>query len=214
MKKTGVALLIAGGVLLLALAGAGTVFYVRVYRPIGSPLMAMAGGKTLEERRLQNRAEFVPPASGQLTAEQTARFVGVEDEVLRRLAGGIADLTRGQRDLEQARNANALTVQTALRAFGDIKDVYLSAKVAQIDAMNRANFSKSEFEWVRRQLYCAAGLRLSQVDVSEVLAGVPDATVVVRQFELTGGVPEQNQHLALPLASRLQMWSPLGFFGL
>ena len=67
---------------------------------------------------------------------------------------------------------------------------------------------------MRRQLYCAAGLRLSQVDVSDVLAGVPDATVVVRQFEVTGGVPEQNRQLALPLASRLQTWSALGFFGL
>lgn len=214
MKKTGIALLIAGGVLLLALGVAGTIFYVRVYRPIGSPLMAMAGGKTLEERRLQNRAEFLPPASGQLTAEQTTRFVGVEDEVLRQLASRIAVLTRGQRDLEQAREANALSTRTALRVFGDIKAVYLNAKVAQIDAMNRANFSKAEFEWVRRQLYSAAGLRWSQVDVSEVLAGVPDATVVVRQFEPAGGGTEQNQHLALPIASSLQTWSALGFFGL
>jgi hypothetical protein len=214
MKKTGVALLIAGGVLLLALGGAGTVFYVKVYRPIGSPLMAMAGGKALEERRLQNRVEFLPPASGQLTAEQTTKFVGVEDEVLKQVASGIAVLTQGQRDLEQARDANALSVRTALRVFGDIKAVYLNAKVAQIDAMNRANFSKAEFEWVRRQLYRAAGLRLSQVDVSDVLAGVPDPTVVVRQFELTGSVPEQNQHLALPFASKLETWNALGFFGL
>ena len=214
MKKTGVALLIAGGVLLLALGGAGTVFYVKVYRPIGSPLMAMAGGKALDERRLQTRAVFLPPASGHLTAEQTTRFVGVEDEVLKQVASGSAVLTQGQRDLERARDANALSIRTALRVFGDIKAVYLNAKVAQIDAMNRANFSKAEFEWVRRQLYRAAGLRLSQVDVSDVLAGVPDATVVVRQFELTGSVPEQNQHLALPFASRLQTWNALGFFGL
>ena len=215
MKKTGVALLIASGVLLLALGGAGTVFYVKVDPPIGSPLMAMAGGKTLEERRLQNRAEFLPPASGQLTAEQTTRFVGVEDEVLKQLASGIAVLTRGQGDLERARDANALSTRTALRVFGDIKAVYLNARRWRRSyAMNRANFSKAEFEWVRRQLYRAAGLRLSQVDVSDVLAGVPDATVVVRQFEPTGGVPEQNQHLAVLFASRLETWSALGFFGL
>ncbi len=80
--------------------------------------------------------------------------------------------------------------------------------------MNRANFSKAEFEWVRRQLYSAAGLRFSQVDVSEVLAGVPNPTVAVRRFEPTGDVPDQNHGLALPLASRLQTWSALGFFGL
>ena len=213
MKKTGAALLIAGGVLLLALGGAGVVFYLRVYRPIGSPLMAMAGGKALEERQLHNRARFLPPASGQLTTEQVTKFVGVEDEVLKRLGSGIDVLTRGQRDLERARDADTLTIQAALRAFGDIKGVYLNAKVAQIDAMNRATVSKAEFEWVRRQLYSAAGLRLSQVDVSEVIAGVPHATVVVREFELTGA-PGQNKQLALPFASRLQTWSALGFFGL
>ena len=214
MKKTGVALLIASAVLALTLVGAGAVFYVRVYRPIGSPLMAMAGGKTLEERRLQNHSEFLVPATGQLTAEQTTRFVAVEEEVEKQLAGDLAVLTQGQRDLERAHDADALSVQAALRAFGDIKACYLKAKVAQIDAMNRTSFSKAEFEWVRRQLYGAAGLRLSQVDVSEVLAGVPDATVVVRQSGRMEGVPAQNQQLALPLAGRLQTWSALGFFGL
>ncbi|OFW03249.1 MAG: hypothetical protein A3H96_19300 [Acidobacteria bacterium RIFCSPLOWO2_02_FULL_67_36] len=214
MKRTGVALLIGAGVLLLVVGAAGTAFYVKVYRPLGSPLMAMAGGKTLEERRLQNRAEFLAPASGELTAEQTAKFAVVEEEVQKQLAAGIAVLARSQADLERARETHALSVQTALLAFGDIKGVYLNAKVAQIDAMNRANFSKEEFEWVRKQLYYAAGLRLSQVDVSEVLAGVPDATVVVRRFEARERVPEQNQRLALPLASKLQTWAALGFFGL
>lgn len=214
MKRTGVALLVTGGVLLLVVAAAGAVFYLKVYRPIGSPLMAMAGGKSLEERRLQNRAEFVPPPSEELTAEQAARFASVEEEVQRRLGTGIAVLERNQADLERARETHALSVQTALRAFGDIKAVYLNAKVTQIDKINRANFSKKEFEWVRRQLYQSAGLRLSQVDVSEVVAGVPDATVVVHRFEANGRVLEQNRRLALPLASKLQAWAALGFFGL
>ena len=42
MKKLTVVLLIVAGVLLLAVAVAGTIFYVKVYRPIGSPLMAMS----------------------------------------------------------------------------------------------------------------------------------------------------------------------------
>lgn len=46
LKKTSVALLITGGVLLLFGAAAGMVFYVKVYRPVGSPLMAIAGGKS------------------------------------------------------------------------------------------------------------------------------------------------------------------------
>ena len=214
MKKTGIALLIVAGVLLLVVAAAGTVFYVRVYRPIGSPLMAMAGGKSLEERRLQNHAEFLPSHSGELTAAQAERFAVVEEEVEKRLGAGITILARNQSDLERASDAHALSVRAVLSAFGDVKGIYLDAKVAQIEAMNRANFSKEEFEWVRRQLYSAARLRWSQLDVSEVLAAVPDATPRVRRFGIEGRVVEQNQRLALPLATKLKTWAALGFFGL
>jgi len=214
MKKTSMALLITGAVLLLVVAAAATVFYVRVYRPVGSPLMAMAGGKSLEERRLRNRAEFLPPPSGEVTADQAARFAVVEEEVQKRLADRIAILARNQADLERASETHALSVSTTLRAFRDIKAIYLDAKVAQIDAMNRANFSKEEFEWVRKQLYSGAGLRFAQLDVSEVLAGVPDATVVVRRFAANGQAVEQNQRLARPNAAKLEAWAVLGFFGL
>jgi uncharacterized membrane protein len=214
MKKLGIGLLIAAAVLLLLVAIAGTVFYVRVYKPIGSPLMAMAGGKTLEEKRLQNHAEFTPPISRQVTAEQTADFVAVEEAVEKNLGTNVTVLAPNQADLERASTSNALSVRTTLLAFGNIKPVYLNAKTAQIDAMNRARFSKAEFEWVRRQLYSAAGLHWSQLDVSEVLEGLPDAAVKIRQFEPSRDVPEQNEQLARPHASKLQAWIAFAFFGL
>jgi len=214
MNKWSFGVLVAAGLLVLVVVAAGTVFYVKIYQPIGSPLVAMAGASRLEERRLQNQAAFVPPASGELTGEQTADFVAVEEEVQKRLAVGTDVLVRKQADLERASKANTLSVQKTLLAFGDMKGLYLSAKAAQIEAMNRVDFSKVEFEWVRKQLYQAAGLRLSQLDVSDVIAGVPDAVVKVREFERDGRVPGHNERLARPLASKLQAWLSLGFFGL
>ena len=214
MTRLRVGLLIVAGVLLLVVGTAGTVFYVKIYRPIQSPLTALFGAKTLEDRRLQNRAEFLAASSGELTGAQVANFVAVEEAVQKQLASGTSFLRQKQADLERASTADALSVRTTLLAFGDIKGVYLNAKVAQIDAMNGANLSKDEFEWVRKQLYLAAGLHLSQLDVSELLAGVRDPTVTVRQFEPSGRVPEQNERLARPLASKLQSWVVLGFFGL
>ena len=123
-------------------------------------------------------------------------------------------LARNQATLERADESDALSVRTTLLAFQDIKGVYLNAKMTQIDAMNRTHFSKREFEWVRERLYDAAGLRWSQLDVSEILSGVRDATVVVRHVEPGGRAPEQNQRLASPLATKLQGWRALGFFGL
>ena len=136
MKGLGVGLLIAAGVLLLVIGTAGTVFYVKVYRPIGGPIAAMGIAKTLEERQLQNRAEFLPPNSGELTREQAANFAAVEEAVQKQLATGTGILTQKQADLERASTADALSVRTTLLAFGEIKDVYLNAKVGQIDAMN------------------------------------------------------------------------------
>ena len=214
MKRLGIGLLIAAAALLLLVGIAGTVFYVRVYRPIGSPLMAMSGGKILEEKRLQNHGEFTPPISRQLTSEQTANFVAVEEAVEKDLGTNAAALAPNQADLERASTSNALSVRTTLRAFGNIKAVYLNAKMAQIDAMNRVKFSKAEFEWVRRQLYSAAGLHWSQLDVSEVLEGLPDAAVKIRQFEPGRDVPEQNERFARPHALKLQAWLAFAFFGL
>lgn len=214
MTKTGKILLIAGGVILLVVGAVGTVFYVRIYRPIASPLMAMAGGLSLEERRLQNIAEFLPPPSGELSADQATRFAAVEEKVEHRLEARVSILALNQADLEEASDTGTLSVPIALKAFGRIKAAYLDAKLTQIEAMNLEHFSKQEFEWVRRQLYDAAGLRLSQVDVSEVVAGVPDAAVVVRTFDTTGHAAEHNQRLAQPLAAKLEMWAALGFFGL
>jgi hypothetical protein len=214
MKRLGFGLLVVADVIVLIAGTAGTVFYLKVYRPIGSPLVAISGGSTLEKQRLQNRAEFQPPASGEVTAEQAAGFVAVEDTVQKHLADGIAVLARKQADLEGANEADAPSVQDTLAAFGDIKSLYLGAKVSQIDAMNRARFSKQEFEWVRRQLYRAAGLRLSQLDVSQILSGARDAVVEVRRFEPGGPPPQHNERLAQPIAPLLRAWLALGFFGL
>jgi hypothetical protein len=162
--------MVVGAVILLAVAAAGAVFYVKVYRPIASPLVAIAGGPSLE-RRLQNVTEFLSPSSGELTADQADRFAAVEEAVQHRLETRISILALNQADLEQASERRTLSVKVALKALGQIKRAYLDAKMTQIEAMTRANFSKKEFEWVRKQLYDAAGLRLSQVDVSEVVAG-------------------------------------------
>ncbi len=58
-KKLAIGLLVAAGVLVLVIVAAGTVFYVKIYRPIASPLVAIAGASKLEETRLQNRDPFV-----------------------------------------------------------------------------------------------------------------------------------------------------------
>ena len=214
MKKLHIVLLSIAGAVLLLVVGGGTFFYFKVYKPIGAPMMAMVGTKALEDQRLQNRTEFLPPASGELSADQVANFIAVEEAVEKQWATAAAVLAGKQSALERTSEGNTLTILETLPVFGSIRDPYLKAKMAQIDAMNRAHLSKKEFEWVRKQLYRAAGLPLAQLDMSDLFAGVKDPVVAVRRFEAREGVPAQNEQLARPLAEKLRAWTPLGFFSL
>lgn len=213
MAKLRTALLVVAGTIVLLLVIGGTFFYLRVYKPISSPLMAMSTARILEERRLTNHDPFTATGSGKLTADQVRRFVAVEETVDTKVAGGAAALAAQQAALERADADGQLTVRTALSAFGEIKPILMDAKMTQIDAMNRERFSKAEFEWVRNQLYRGAGLRFARIDVSEILDGVQDAGVRVRAAP-DGPAPDANRVFAQPLAARLEQWRAFAFFGL
>jgi hypothetical protein len=211
LKKVLLTAAIATVVLLGGLAAA---FYFAIYKPIASPMMAMVGPHTLETRTLKNHGPFDPPASGVLTPEQVARFVSVEEAVAARVGASTTVFDQKRLDLEQASEAHALSVRRALPAFADLKAPIMAAKVDQINAMNQLNLSKREFEWIRRELYRAAGLEFTQLDVSDLLAGGPDPTLNVRRFPPEGTVRPENAGLAKPLAQKLAAWRAFGFFGL
>jgi hypothetical protein len=205
--------LLIGAVSFILLIGACTAgFYFKVYKPYASPIMAMTIGKALEDAQLKTK-DFVKPGSGELTAEQVRRFVAVEEAVETSVAGGRTVLAEQQSVLERADAAGELTVMTTLPVFGAIKDILVSAKPPQIDAMNREHFSKREFEWVRDQLYRAADVRLTRIDTSDITSGVPEPGVKVRTPPVQE-IPAANQALARPIAAKLEAWRTLAFFGL
>jgi hypothetical protein len=171
MKKLAIGLLIVAAVLVLAVVAAGTFYYVKIY-PITSPLAAVVGGARLEERLLENRDPFVAPVSGELTAEEAAKFVAVEEAVQERVGRNLALLADTATRLRVASRNGELSLKEMLPGLGAVKKVYLQAKMAQVEAMNKAGFSKAEFEWVRQELYHAAALPLSQLDVSNAAASL------------------------------------------
>jgi hypothetical protein len=213
MTRLRAGLLVAAGAFLLILGGIASAFYIRVYKPIGAPLAAMSIGRVLEEKQLTNHQPFIAPSSGELTADQVRRFVAVEEAVEHRLSNGRTTLDEQRAALEQGWDRGALPMQDVLAAFGQIRPWLIDAKSLQIDAMNRERFSKAEFEWVRDQLYLAAGVRLTRLDVSAILDGERNATAGVRSSQ-GGPVPQGNVALAQPHAAKLEAWRALGFFGL
>lgn len=90
----------------------------------------------------------------------------------------------------------------------------LEAKRAQVEALNAVGFSKSEYEWVRNQLYAAAGVDLAQLDL-EGLASFNTAEDLV-DISRPRPVPsaQGNQPGDDRLTKNLRRWRPLAFFGL
>ena len=204
--------LLIGAVSFLLLVGAcSTAFYFKVYKPYASPMMAMAISHAMDEQLTTH--DFTKPGSGEVTAEQVRRFVAVEEAVESHIGGGRAMFVEQQGALERADKDGEVKLESALGAFGPLKPMLLSAKPLQIQAMNREHFSKREFEWVRDQLYRAAAIPLTRVDVSEMFSGGPDPAIRVRPVS-PQEVPAANQALARPIAARLETWRAFAFFGL
>jgi hypothetical protein len=204
--------LLIGAVCVVLLIGAcSTVFYFAVYQPFGAPMMAMATSHGMDQQ-LKTR-DFVKPGSGEVTAEQVRRFIAVEEAVETRIGEARASFVEQQGVLERADKAGTITLDSAMASFAGIRSALMNAKPLQIDVMNREHFSKKEFDWVREQLYRAAGIPLTRIDVSDLFEGVPEPSIRVRTLSLQEA-PAANQALARPIAAKLEAWRAFAFFGL
>jgi hypothetical protein len=196
-------------VLLMGACGAG--FYFAIYKPYASPMMAMSISHALDQQLSEK--DFTKPGSGEVTTEQLRRFIAVEEAVETRIGDGRSALVEQQAVLERAGKAGDVVLDAALGAFGAVKPMLMDAKPRQIEIMTRERFSKREFEWVRDQLYRAAGINLTRVDVSDLFAGAPEPAIRVRALS-PQEVPAANQTLVGPIVARLEAWRAFAFFGL
>jgi hypothetical protein len=108
-----------------------------------------------------------------------------------------------------------------MQPLGAITRVYAQSKETQVRALNEAGFSLDEFEWIRTQVYAAAGLPLARFDLGELLRvtgeggpGLLEQEIAIRRNREPAFVPEQNKALAQPHRSQLEAWRALAFFGL
>lgn len=213
-KKVAVGLLIAAGSLIVLVAVASVVVYLRVYAPM-APAVTLSGATSIEDSRLREK-DFTEPASDELTEAQVTKFAAVEREVEGKLGARFADFRAAYERLVPSNDADVRQVpaRDALAAFGTVRVPFLAAKIAQIDAMNQASLSKREFEWTRQRLYRAAGLRLRQVDFIDVAGDLRSGALRVTDGAIQGATPQKNLALIRPLVADLQRWTPLAFWGL
>jgi hypothetical protein len=131
--------------------------------------------------RVQNRAPYVAPESGELTVLQVDRFLAVQGRVRDELGARWAEIeTKSAEIREKTQNNSAsadglrrdkrdLTFAEFATLLSDVSTIYIEARRAQVDALNVQKFSDGEYAWVRNRIYEAAGMEIAgAIDFSNI----------------------------------------------
>ena len=223
-------------VLVIAVIGLGVAGYY-AYR--WAQPMIQSTGDYIERARqmarlgdgIQNRAPYVPPASGELTALQVDRFIAVQTRVRDELGARWTEIETKSAEIREKtqnnqpasadglpRDRRELTVAEFTSVFSDLANIYIEARRAQVDALNVQKFSDGEYTWVRNRVYEAAGMEVaSGIDLSKIEALARDSAMKtnVKLPDLPKPkVPEANITLVRPHLGKLKEWVPMAMLGL
>jgi len=202
--------------------GAAMYFGYRAARPVldnATAWMQQAKDMAAELDRVEDRSEFRPPASGELTETQLRRFLAVHDRMRTALGPRWAELqAKGRSFEERARQGGRdLSLSEIGAMLADLRAVLSEARRAYVDALNAEGFSSSEYGWVRLRAYAAAGIEeAGRIDWNALQdltkrgtdrAGLPEPSVPAPE------VPERNRELVKPHVAALREWLPLAALG-
>ncbi len=205
-----------------AALGVAAYFGYRAFRPAVDSAVSLADrarAMTDLDRQVENRASYVAPADGRLTAEQVRRFLAVHDRVRTALGPKWEELrSRAQTIEPQAANGGReVSFAEIPRMLSDFGALIVDARRAHVDALNAESFSSSEYAWVRLRAYEAAGLEVAHGidwsaagDLLQRATGRSDITVPAVPLP---DVPPENRELVKPHMTALRDWLPLTVIG-
>lgn len=202
----------------LAIVGIAGSYWV--YRKVASTVSQFAAFAEVPkiEQQVKNSTTFTPPASGELTADQVQRFVGVQAHVRQQLGQRFAEMQQRYKTLFDKPDATVADLPALMSAYRDLAGSWMDAKRAQIDALNAANFSLDEYRWVRSQAYTALGLPFMDVDVAKLVESITSGKAPGDPARIGGSIgpggPEQNQKIVEPFRKALEDNVALASFGL
>lgn len=212
-------------VLVIALIGFGVAGYhaYRAMRPVidnATTYMDKAREVTRLGEEIKDKSTFTPPESGELTEAQIERFIAVQSRVRADLNDKWDQVEQKSADIraKTERSATDWTLSEFTAVFSDIANIYLDGRKSQIVALNTQQFSESEYEWVRRRVYEAAGVQLAgNMDLAKIEALARDQAsqngVNLPAMDLPK-VPEKNIALVKPHVAKIKEWAPLAALGL
>jgi hypothetical protein len=193
--------------------------YVHIVEPTREYLAALPRVAAIGDldTGIGKKGPFVPPASGELTPAMAERFAQVQRSVREALGSRYDELARRAGELQKAvASGRTAPIAAVMDVYKDVVGAVEDGKRAQVEALNRAGFSLDEYEWVRRQMYEAAGLLVTSVDAESIRRALTsrNADVAVTSAPPPGDVPPANRAVVRPYVERLKAWLPLAWFGL
>jgi len=188
--------------LLLVGGGAGYWFIVRPLWNTGSAFYQTAEQWqqiAALEKDVRNTSAFNPPGHGRLDDGTLARFLDVQTSELTALGNDWQKLDQRFRRLEAERKASGREpgLQETVEVYRDVTGLLLTAKQAQIAALNRNGMSLAQYRWARLQAFQTLPLLASE-QVPAPLAGSATAA---------------NAELLRPHRDLLQRTLPLNVLG-
>jgi len=195
-------------VVLVLVVGGGAAGYFLVIKP-GWDFVSEVGEFTTEFQSLNSQIEetdrFVAPADGQLDPDRFQRFLVAQRDMRTMLEEELntldAQWTQIKDEMDaEGRDASVLEV---LSAYRDLGGLLLTAKAAQVQVLNRYQFSLDEYVWTRNQTFRALGEQVA-------VAAVGDQG----QAALSGQVSEEVMALVEPHREELMQSYVMAWFGL
>ncbi|AKS43370.1 hypothetical protein [Wenzhouxiangella marina] len=169
-------------VIAIVVIGGGTAGYFFVIKPAWE-FASEVGEFATEYQQLNEQIErtegFQPPADGQLDPDRFQRFLVAQRDMRSQLQGQLQALDARWDQIQQeikedGRQANVIEIVTAYRDLGGL---LIDAKRAQVDALNRYQFSLEEYAWTRNQTFRALGEQVAVTAFGEQGSPMPNRAV-------------------------------------
>jgi len=202
----------AAVLVILTVAGVGVVWF-KFGDDISAGIDAVQGVAKLAPQfeelndSIENRASYAPPADGELSEDAFQRFLAAQRQMRTELEGRLEELQSKYEALEQEidERGGQAGISDMMGAYGDLADLLVDAKRAQVEAINDHDFSLQEYNWVRDQVYRAIG---ESVAVAAIAAN-PTASTAFQ-----ASVPEATREMVEPHREELMKAHVLAWWGL
>lgn len=155
--------------------------------------------------QIERTERYQPPGDGSITAEQFQRFLVAQRDMREAMEGRMGELKEKLESMQEEidredRDASIGELAGAYRGLGDL---LINAKRAQVETLNRYNFSLQEYMYVRNQTYRALGQEVA-------VAAFGDQAMQ----EQTRQVPDEVVEMVAPHREELMESYAFAWFGM